>query len=130
MISDQYLIVYQIMLCNAFFKKIKVVYNLYPQNKVNYRRFKYIFQELLYNEIWHTIYLNIDAICMYSTLAVSASCNIATYKGMSILRTYTQIYSGFCTVFVTDCQYFAMYMLHGKNTDRIFVKIYHINSAV
>ena len=41
-------------------------------------------------------------ICMYSTLAVSASCNIVTYKGMSILRTYTHIYRGFCTVFVTD----------------------------
>jgi len=41
-------------------------------------------------------------IWVYSTLAVSASCNIGTYKGMSILRTYTHIYRGFCTVFVTD----------------------------
>jgi len=41
-------------------------------------------------------------ICMYSILAVSASCNIGTYKGMFILRTYTHIYRGFCTVFVTD----------------------------
>jgi len=39
---------------------------------------------------------------MYSTLAVSASCNIGTYKGMFILRTYIHIYRGFCTVFVTD----------------------------
>ena len=39
---------------------------------------------------------------MYSTLAVSASCNIGTYKGMSLLRTYTHIYRGFCTVFVAD----------------------------
>ena len=40
------------------------------------------------------------AIC--STLAVSASCNIGTYKGMFILRTYTHIYRGFCTDFDTD----------------------------
>jgi len=31
------------------------------------------------------------AICMYSILAVSASCNIGIYKGMSILSTYTHI---------------------------------------
>ena len=104
MISDQQLIVYQIMWCNAFFSRKfkKVVYNLYPQSKINQRRFNYIFQELLYNEIWHSIYLNKDAMCMYSTVAVSASCNIGTYKGMFILRTYTHIYRGFCTVFVTD----------------------------
>jgi hypothetical protein len=41
-------------------------------------------------------------ICMYSTLAVSGSCNIGTYKGMFILRTYTHIYRGFCTVFGAD----------------------------
>ena len=41
-------------------------------------------------------------IWMYITLAVSASCNIGAYKDMSILRTYTHIYRGFCTVFVTD----------------------------
>jgi hypothetical protein len=35
---------------------------------------------------------------MYSTVAVSEICNIGTYKGMSILRTYTHIYRGFCTV--------------------------------
>jgi len=43
-----------------------------------------------------------QAICMYSTLAVSASCNIVIYKGISKLRIYTHIYRGFCTVFVTD----------------------------
>jgi len=36
-----------------------------------------------------------------SACTVSASCNIVIYKGVSILRTYTHIYRGFCTVFVT-----------------------------
>jgi hypothetical protein len=41
-------------------------------------------------------------ICMYSILAVCASCSVGFYNGMSILRTYTHIYRGFCTVFVPD----------------------------
>ena len=43
-----------------------------------------------------------QAICMYSILAVSASCNMIVHKGMSILSTYKHIYRGFCTAFVTD----------------------------
>ena len=43
-----------------------------------------------------------NGICIYSILAVSASCTIGIYKGMSIFRTYTHIYRGFFTGFVTD----------------------------
>ena len=87
MISDQQLIVYQIMLCNAFFSRKfkKVVYNLYPRSKINQRRFNYIFQELLYNEIWHSIYLKMLSACtvhwQYLQVAIYVLIKACSYSG-------------------------------------------------
>jgi hypothetical protein len=96
------------------------------------------------------------AICMYSIMAVSASCNIGIYETMSYSG-HIHIFTGaslqfllqifvkvcLCTLFCRCCflcmfsvkqsmlisNTFATYMWHGKNTDKSFVQIFHINSV-